>query len=92
MSTQFLEPIAPGPERIRRFREDGFFATAPILSADECAEVIAEYDRMGRVIPVGDAARGSIAYQAMLHLASPLLERYAADRRFAEIVMPLIGP
>ncbi|HUO04295.1 MAG TPA: phytanoyl-CoA dioxygenase family protein [Candidatus Binataceae bacterium] len=90
-SAKFLTPVAAGSEQVRRFREDGYFATEPILSAQECDEVIAEYDRMGNVLPVGDAERGNMNYQAMMHLGSPLLQRYAADRRFIEIVTPLMG-
>jgi ectoine hydroxylase-related dioxygenase (phytanoyl-CoA dioxygenase family) len=91
MSITFLEPLPPGPERLRRFREEGFFATAPILKAAECEAIIAEYDRIGRVIAVGKEERGSLAYQPMMHLKSQLLQSYAADRRFIEIVAPLIN-
>lgn len=91
MSDAFLDPTPPGPERLRRFREEGFFATAPVLTAKECDAIIAEYDRIGRVIAVGKEERGSLAYQPMMHLKSPMLQSYAADRRFIEIVAPLIG-
>ncbi|HYL59948.1 MAG TPA: phytanoyl-CoA dioxygenase family protein [Candidatus Acidoferrales bacterium] len=91
MDDGFCAPTPAGPERMRRFREDGFFVTGPILSDAECDEIAAEYDRIGRVMPVGDAADGPLAYQPMLHLRSPLLTRYAADRRFIEIAAPLVG-
>src|SRR5260370_39289187 len=91
MSATFLEQVPPGPERLRRFRDEGFFATAPILTPEECDAIIAEYDRIGRVIAVGSDERGSLAYQPMMHLKSPLLQRYAADRRIIEIVAPLVG-
>jgi len=91
MSSEFLEPTSAGPERLRRFREDGFFATAPILTTDECDSIAAEYDRIGRVIAVGAEKRGALAYQPMMHLKSQLLQHYAADRRLIEIVAPLIG-
>src|SRR5260370_28656323 len=91
MSATFLEQVPPGPERLRRFRDEGFFATAPILTPEECDAVMAEYDRIGRVIAVGSDERGSLVYQPMMHLKSPLLQRYAADRRFIEIVAPLVG-
>jgi phytanoyl-CoA hydroxylase len=91
MSATFLEPVPPGPERLRRFREEGFFATAPILTPEECDVVIAEYERIGRVIAVGSDEQGSVGFQPMMHVKSPLLQRYAADRRFIEIVAPLIG-
>jgi phytanoyl-CoA hydroxylase len=91
MNATFLGPVPPGPERLRRFRDEGFFATAPILTPEECDLVIAEYDRIGRVIAVGSDEHGSLAYQPMMHLKSPLLQRFAADRRFIEIVAPLVG-
>jgi hypothetical protein len=81
MSATFLEPVSPGPERLRRFRDEGFFATAPILTPEECEAVIAEYDRVRRVIAVGSDEQASLAYQPMMHLKSPLLQRYAADRQ-----------
>ena len=91
MSSTFLEPMPSGPERLRRFRDEGYFATAPILTPDQCDRIVAEYDRIGRVIAVGGDEQGSLAYQPMMHLKSPLLQRYAADRRFIEIVAPIVG-
>jgi phytanoyl-CoA hydroxylase len=88
---EFLEPTPVGPERLRRFREDGYFATEPILTASECEAIAAEYDRSGRVLAVGREEQGALAYQPMMHLKSHLLQQYAADRRFIEIVAPLIG-
>jgi len=91
MTTDLSQTTAYGPEQIRQFREDGFFATEPILSAGECDEIAAEYDRLGLVMPLGEEEDGKLDYQPMLHLYSPLLERYARDRRFIDLAAPLAG-
>lgn len=79
------------PDPVRRFREEGYFTTGPLLSAAECDEIAAEYDRLGLVLALGEEEDGTLDYQPMLHLRSPLLERIARDRRFVELVEPLIG-
>ncbi|MGH7857767.1 MAG: phytanoyl-CoA dioxygenase family protein, partial [Candidatus Binatia bacterium] len=43
------------------------------------------------VVPLGEARDGKLDYQPMLTLRSALLERYARDRRFIELVTPLVG-
>ena len=91
MTTNLPQAIPRGAERLRRFREDGFFVTDPLLSAEECDEVVAEYDRLGLVLPLGEEEDGKLDYQPMLHIHSPLLERYARDRRFIDLASPLAG-
>jgi hypothetical protein len=82
---------APTREDIECFRERGFFVSSALLSSTECDEIISEYDRLGLVVPLGEERDGKLDYHPMLHVRSPLLERYARDRRFLDLVVPLIG-
>jgi ectoine hydroxylase-related dioxygenase (phytanoyl-CoA dioxygenase family) len=83
--------VAPTSEQIRQFREQGFFTTVPLFSPEECGAIAAEYENIGLVLPLGEERDGKLDYQPMLHLRSPLLERYARDGRLIALAAPLAG-
>lgn len=78
--------------RIEQFREVGYFVADDVFSPAECDEITALLDRIRFELPVGDADAGPLSYRPMVHLASEELLRFATDRRWGPIVLPLLGP
>lgn len=79
-------------EQVEQFRTDGYYVAPDVFSADECDRVVALLDKVNFELPVGDAAAGPLSYRPMVHLGSEELRAFAADPRWAEVVLPLLGP
>jgi ectoine hydroxylase-related dioxygenase (phytanoyl-CoA dioxygenase family) len=75
-----------------QFHQRGWFVAEKVFSDDECDRLTVEFEAAGPEIPLGEPSAGTIAYRPMSHLANPALRAAATDRRWAQIVRPLIGP
>lgn len=86
-----MSPLAPTAADLARFETDGYFTVHHLFSHDECDEIVAEVERAAFELALGEADDGPLSYRPMLHLASPDLMAVATDRRWAPIVLPLVG-
>jgi ectoine hydroxylase-related dioxygenase (phytanoyl-CoA dioxygenase family) len=78
--------------QLDRFRTDGWYIADAVFSAEECDEIVEHLEASPFELPLGDAADGTMSYRPMLHLASERLCAVATDRRWAPIVLPVVGP
>lgn len=80
-------------ERIREFRERGFFHLGPVFDPAALDELRREYDRLlARPLKVGEEGRTPFHFSPLLHVQSPVLRRYATSPRLAEAAVALLGP
>jgi phytanoyl-CoA hydroxylase len=63
-----------------------------VFSAAECDEILGDVERAAFDIALGERHDGPLSYRPMMHLTSPALQAVACDRRWAAIVLPLLGP
>ncbi len=73
------------------FEADGYFTIDRLFSADECDAITEEVERAAFELALGEADDGPLSYRPMKHLASPALTAVATDRRWADVVLPLLG-
>ena len=78
-------------ERVRQFRDDGWFVAEDVFTPAECDEIIGHVEQARLELELGEAADGPLVYRPMMHLASEPLTEVATDARWAEIVLPLLG-
>jgi phytanoyl-CoA hydroxylase len=78
-------------EQVTKFRDEGWCLVPGVFDAAECEELIGHLEATPFELPLGDPADGQMSYRPMLHLASEPLLRAATDRRWAGIVLPLLG-
>jgi phytanoyl-CoA hydroxylase len=71
--------------------EDGYVVVDDVFTAEECDEITALVEQAAFELALGDASDGPLSYRPMMHLASPELTAVATDRRWAPIVLPLLG-
>jgi phytanoyl-CoA hydroxylase len=71
--------------------EDGYGVVDDVFTAEECDEITALVEQAAFELALGDASDGPLSYRPMMHLASPELTAVATDRRWAPIVLPLLG-
>ncbi|MER3452778.1 MAG: hypothetical protein C4344_03675 [Acidimicrobiia bacterium] len=75
-----------------QFRRDGYFVVERLFSPDECEEIVAHIEAAPLTVPLGDPSDGQMLYRPMLHLADPHLQAVCCDSRFADVVLPILGP
>ncbi len=85
MGTQVIEAD------VDRFRTDGFFLAEDVFTDDECAAAVEHIEQAAFELALGDRADGQLSYRPMMHLTSPELTAVATDRRWAPLVLPLLG-
>jgi ectoine hydroxylase-related dioxygenase (phytanoyl-CoA dioxygenase family) len=73
------------------FEADGYFTVDRLFSDAECDAITEEVERAAFELALGEADDGPLSYRPMMHLASPALTAVATDRRWADIVLPLLG-
>jgi hypothetical protein len=73
------------------FESDGYFTVHDLFSADECDAITAHVEQAAFELALGEADDGPLSYRPMMHLASPALTAVATDRRWADVVLPLLG-
>lgn len=82
---------APTAADLAQFERDGYFLVDGLFSGDECDEILEHLERTAFELALGDADDGPLSYRPMMHLASDELLQVATDRRWAPIVLPLLG-
>jgi ectoine hydroxylase-related dioxygenase (phytanoyl-CoA dioxygenase family) len=73
------------------FGEDGWFVVPDVFDPAACDDIVGHVERAAFELALGDAGDGPLSYRPMMHLASPELTAAATDRRWAPIVLPLLG-
>lgn len=81
----------PTEDDLRSFRDDGWFVVPDLFTAEECDRTLEHVEAAAFALDLGDARDGPLTYRPMMHLASPELTAIATDRRWAPIVLPLLG-
>ena len=76
---------------VDRFRTEGFVALDGVFAPDECDEIVGHVEQAAFELALGDAEDGPLSYRPMMHLVSPELTAVATDRRWAPLVLPLLG-
>jgi phytanoyl-CoA hydroxylase len=80
-------------ERQRReFTEDGYTVVPGVFPAAECDQIVDRVEQADFELLLGERDDGQLSYRPMLHLGEPGLQAVACDRRWAGIVLPLLGP
>lgn len=74
-----------------QMQTEGFFLVPGLFSAGECDAVLAHVEEAALELALGDRDDGPLSYRPMMHLLSPELTAVATDRRWAPIVLPLLG-
>jgi phytanoyl-CoA hydroxylase len=78
-------------ERQDRFRTEGWFVVEGLFDEAECDAVVDAIERCALDIPLGDPADGTMSYRPMMHAESAVLAAVATDRRWAPVILPLLG-
>ena len=78
--------------QVEQFRDQGWFLAPDVFDAGECDEIVEHLESTPFELPLGAPEDGPMSYRPMLHLASEHLLHVATDRRWAGIVLPLVGP
>lgn len=73
------------------FGETGWFVARDVFSSDECDAIVDAVDRAAFDLALGSPDDGPLSYRPMLHLTSEALCGVACDRRWADVVFPLLG-
>ncbi len=73
------------------FGDNGFFVAPDLFTPDECDEIVDHVEQAAFELALGEASDGPLSYRPMMHLASPALTAVATDRRWAPVVLPLLG-
>jgi ectoine hydroxylase-related dioxygenase (phytanoyl-CoA dioxygenase family) len=68
----------------------GYFVAHDVFDADECDAIVEHVDAAAFDVALGDRNDGPLSYRPMLHLTSDPLLRVATDRRWADVVFPLL--
>lgn len=79
-------------EAQRRFRAEGWLVVPGVFSAAECDEVVDHMEAAALALELGRPEDGQMTYRPMLHLTDPFLRSVACDPRWADVVVPLVGP
>ncbi|HUR16114.1 MAG TPA: phytanoyl-CoA dioxygenase family protein, partial [Candidatus Limnocylindrales bacterium] len=87
MTTQF----SPTEADISMFRDVGYFVVPELFTPAECDAALGHIERAVFELALGDEKDGPLSYRPMMHLASPELTAVATDKRWAPIVLPLLG-
>ncbi|HUQ39970.1 MAG TPA: phytanoyl-CoA dioxygenase family protein [Acidimicrobiales bacterium] len=74
-----------------QFRDQGWFVVENLFSTDECARIIERIETIAFELQLGQADDGPLSYRPMMTLNDPELQAAAADRRWADVVLPLLG-
>lgn len=78
--------------QLAQFETEGWTLVAGVFSADECDAIVEHHEAAAFELDLGRPEDGQMKYRPMLHLADPFLCDVACDRRWAGIVLPIIGP
>jgi hypothetical protein len=81
------EPLAD----VERFQAEGWFVVDGLFTSDECDAMAAGLEEMAFELALGRPEDGPLSYRPMLHTASPELQRWCSDRRWSDVVLPLLG-
>lgn len=78
--------------RLEQFAEQGWAVVPGVFTDAECDEIVRHIEDVDFTLQLGRPDDGQMAYRPMMHLADPFLADVACDPRWADIVMPVIGP
>jgi ectoine hydroxylase-related dioxygenase (phytanoyl-CoA dioxygenase family) len=78
--------------QLAQYESDGFTLVADVFSPDECDEIIEHHERAAFELDLGRREDGQMKYRPMMHLTDDFLAGVACDRRWAGIVLPIVGP
>jgi phytanoyl-CoA hydroxylase len=78
-------------EQLRQFEDVGWFLASDVFTVAECNEIVQCLEAAPFELPLGKPSDGQLSYRPMLHLASEALRAVATDRRWADIVLPIVG-
>jgi phytanoyl-CoA hydroxylase len=78
-------------ERREAFERDGFFVVPQLFSSEECDHMLHHLEAASFELALGKDDDGPLSYRPLLHTDNPELQAVAADRRWADIVFPLLG-
>lgn len=84
-------PVTATPADLEAFASQGYFTVDGLFTAEECDEILGHVERAAFALDLGERGDGPLTYRPMMHLASPELQAVATDRRWAPIVLPLLG-
>lgn len=76
---------------LEAFAAAGYFLAPAVFSAAECDAILNDVEAAAFELALGEADDGPLSYRPMMHLASPALTSAATDRRWSDIVLPLLG-
>jgi len=79
-------------DRLDQFAREGWFVVDDVFRADECDEIVRHIEEAAFTLELGRPEDGQMLYRPMLHLADPFLQSVCCDRRWADIVLPIVGP
>lgn len=77
-------------QQIELFENDGYVLLGPVLSADECSELVAEERRLRPSEHYGDSV-GLVVMDQLEHVSRPVRE-FCCDGRHLRTVEQLLGP
>lgn len=77
---------------VEQYHAQGWAVVPDLFDPGECDEIVALVEEAQFELALGETEDGPLSYRPMLHLASPALQAVACDRRWADVVVPMLGP
>lgn len=82
---------APGGQR-SEFDDQGYFVVSGLFTPAECDDIVDRIEQTALTLPLGQPDAGQMLYRPMMHLADEALLKVCTDPRWAEVVVPILGP
>src|SRR5690606_1861760 len=79
-------------EQLAQYETDGFTVVDGVFTDEECDRIVEHHERATFVLDLGRPEDGQMTYRPMLHLADDALVDVVCDERWADLVLPLLGP
>jgi ectoine hydroxylase-related dioxygenase (phytanoyl-CoA dioxygenase family) len=79
-------------DQFEQFRSEGYTVVHDLFTRAECEAIIERHDHAAFALDLGRPEDGQMTYRPMVHLADEVLAAVACDARWAQIVLPIVGP
>jgi phytanoyl-CoA hydroxylase len=79
-------------DALTRYRTEGWTVVPQVFSPAECEDIIEHVEAAAFRLDLGRPEDGQMVYRPMMHLADRALRDVACDPRWADIVIPAVGP
>lgn len=78
--------------QVEQFEREGWCVVRGLFSGEELDAMVEHIEAAAFTLQLGEPADGQMLYRPMLHLADEHLQDVCCDPRWADVVLPLLGP